>query len=80
MKNQNIIFTSHTSKARLVRSVLALGIVALIMQMSVTRVEAFDLSSLNGNYGDSSETLVPATPQRPLLPISAYAPYYTVAL
>jgi hypothetical protein len=80
MKNQNIIFASHMSKLRLVKSSLALGIVALIMQVSVPRAQAFDLSSLNGNYGDSSESLVPATPQRPLLPLNAYAPYYTVTL
>jgi hypothetical protein len=83
MKNQNIMFTRiipQMSKARLVRWVLALGIAALIMQASVPRAEAFDLSSLNGNYADSSESLVPTTPQRPLLPITAHAPYNTVAL
>jgi hypothetical protein len=83
MKTQNIIFTRiipQMSKARLVRSTVALGIVAFIMQVSVERAQAFDLSSLNGDYADSSETLVPATPQRPLLPITAYAPYYTVSL
>jgi hypothetical protein len=83
MKNQNIIFTRiipQMSKARLVRSVLALGIAALIMQVSVPRVEAFDLSSLNGNYADSTVTLVPETGQHPLVRITAYAPYTTVAL
>ena len=56
MKNQNVIFTrniTQASKARLVRSALALGIVALIMQVTVPRAQAFDLSSLNGNYADS---------------------------
>jgi hypothetical protein len=81
--NPNIIFTRiipQMSKARLVRSALALGIVGLIMQVSVPRAEAFDLSSLNGNYADSSVTLVPANSHQSLLPISAYAPYYVVAL
>jgi hypothetical protein len=83
MKNQNIIFTRiipQMSKARLVRWVLALGIAALIMQASVPRAEAFDLSSLNGNYADSSVTLVPETGQHPLVRITAYAPYTTLAL
>jgi len=67
-------------KARLVRSALALGIVALIMHVSAPRALAFDLSSLNGNYADSSETLVPANPNKSLAPISSYSPYYTVSL
>ena len=41
------------SKARLFRSVLALGVVALIMQVSLPRAQAYDLSSLNGSYADS---------------------------
>ena len=56
MKNQNIMFTRSVpqmSKARLVRSVLALGVVALIMQVSLPRAQAYDLSSLNGSYADS---------------------------
>ena len=83
MKNQNIIFTGiipQMSKARLVRSTLALGIVALFMQVSVPRAQAFDLSSLNGNYADSSESFVPANPNKSLAPISTYAPYNTVSL
>src|SRR5262245_1831477 len=83
MKSQNIMFTrivAQMSKTSVVRSVLALGIVALIMQVSVPRVQAFDLSSLNGNYADSSVTLVPETGQHPLVRITAYAPYTTVAL
>jgi hypothetical protein len=83
MKNQSIMFTRRipqTSKARLVRSTLTLGIVALIMLVSVPRAQAFDLSSLNGDYADSSVTLVPETSQHGLLPISAYAPYCSVAL
>jgi hypothetical protein len=83
MKNQNIIFTgtiSHMSKARLIRSALALGMVALIMQVSVPRAQAFGLSSLNGDYADSSVTLVPANSHQSLLPITAYAPYTTLAL
>src|SRR6266536_2010739 len=50
MKNQNIMFTRSVpkmSKARLFRSVLALGVVALIMQVSLPRAQAYDLSSLN---------------------------------
>ena len=80
MKNQNILFASHMSKLRLVKSSLVLGIVALIMQVSVPRAQAFDLSSLNGNYADSYQVLGPATSHQTLLPITAYAPYLTVAL
>jgi hypothetical protein len=83
MKEPNIIFTEtipHLSKGRLVRSALALGIVALIMQVSVPRAQAFGLSSLNGNYADSYQALVPANSHQVLPPISTYAPYYTVAL
>ena len=56
MKNQNIMFTRSIpkmSKARLVKSVLALGVVALIMQVSLPRAQAFDLASLSGAYADS---------------------------
>jgi len=56
MKNQNIMFTRsipNMSKARLFRSVLALGVLALIMQVSLPRAQAYDLSSLNGSYADS---------------------------
>ncbi len=56
MKKQNIMFTRSVpkmSKARLFRSVLALGVVALIMQVSLPRAQAYDLSSLNGSYADS---------------------------
>src|SRR6266853_389605 len=56
MKNQNIMFTRSVpkmSKARLFRSVLALGVVALIMHVSLPRAQAYDLSSLNGSYADS---------------------------
>ena len=45
MKNQNIMFTRNVtpmSKLRLVKSLLVLGIVALIMQVSVPRAQAFD--------------------------------------
>jgi hypothetical protein len=83
MKTQNIMFTGTIAdmwRARLVRSALALGIVALIMQVSVPRAQAFDLSSLNGNYADSYEALVPANSHQVLPPISAYSPYFTVAL
>ena len=68
MKNQNIMFTRSVpkmSKARLFRSVLALGIVALIMQVSLPRAEAYDLSSLNGSYADSFSGLAPVSPGGP---------------
>jgi hypothetical protein len=80
---KNIMFSGtipQISKARLVRSALVLGIVALIMQVSVPRAQAFDLSSLNGNYADSYQALVPANSQHVLPPISTYSPYYVVAL
>ena len=83
MNKPNITFTTtipRLFKARLVRSVLALGIVALIMQVSVPRAQAFDLSSLNGNYADSYQVLGPANDNRVLPPISTYSPYLTVAL
>ena len=56
MKNQNIMITRSIpkmSKARLIRSVLALGAFALIMQVSLPRAQAYDLSSLSGAYADS---------------------------
>jgi hypothetical protein len=83
MNNQNIIFTgtiAHMSKARLIRSALVLGIAALVMQVSVPRAQAFDLSSLNGNYADSYQALVPANSRQVLPPITTYSTYYTVAL
>ena len=83
MNKPNIMFartTPEMPKDRLIRSALALGIVALIMQVSSPRAQAFDLSSLSGNYADSSVTLVPETGQHPLVRITAYAPYTTVAL
>src|SRR6266496_1606328 len=55
MKNQNIVFTRSvpkTSKARLFRSVLALGVVALIMQVSAASGQAFTVADLNGAYAD----------------------------
>ena len=83
MRNQDVIFTRmipQMLKARLVKSALALGFVVLIMQVSAPRAQAFDLTSLNGNYADSSVTLVPETGQHPLVRITAYAPYTTLAL
>ena len=83
MKNQNIIFTRTNAgilKARLFRSALVLGIIALILQVSVPRAQAFDLSSLNGNYADSYQALVPANAHQVLPAITTYSPYYTVAL
>ena len=85
MKNQNIMFTRsipNMSKARLFRSVLALAGVALIMQVSLPRAQAYDLSSLNGSYADSLSgfaPLSPGGPNRPV-PIDAYGPVYEAGL
>jgi hypothetical protein len=65
MKNQNTTFTRsvpEVSKARLFRSVLALGVVALIMHVSPPRAEAYDLGSLNGSYAGSFSGLRPPGP------------------
>jgi hypothetical protein len=83
MKNQNIIFTrtiADISKIRFIRLALVLAIVGLIMQVSGPRAGAFDLSSLNGNYADSYEALVPSNSHQSLPPISTYSIYYTVVL
>jgi hypothetical protein len=85
MKNQNIMFTRsipQMSKTRLFRSALALGVVALIMHVSLLRAQAYDLSSLNGRYADSSAGFHPVSPGSPnhLLPISGYAAVYQVGL
>jgi hypothetical protein len=85
MKNQNIMFTRSVpkmSKARLFRSVLALGVVALIMQVSLPRAQAYDLSSLNGSYADSFSGLAPVSPGGPPhpVPISGYLPEYAAGL
>jgi len=85
MKNQNIMFTRsipNMSKARLFRSVLALGVVALIMHVSLPRAQAYDVSSLNGSYADSLSgfaPLSPGGPNRPV-PIDAYGPVYEAGL
>ena len=71
------------SKARLFRSVLALGVVALIMHVSLPRAEAYDLSSLNGSYAGSFSGLTPIGPPPPhgvLRPISGLAPEYAAGL
>ena len=85
MKNQNTTFTRSVpkmSKARLFRSVLALGVVALIMHVSLPRAEAYDLSSLNGSYAGSFSGFTPIGPNPPpvLRPISVYAPEYAAGL
>ncbi len=87
MKNQNIMFTGsilRMSKARLIRSVLALGVVALIMQVSLPRAQAYDLSSLNGRYADSFSGFEPPTQPGALLPlpqpISGFGAVYEVGL
>ena len=82
MKNQNIIFTrSVPKKARLFRSVLALGVVALIMHVSLARAQAYDLSSLNGSYADSLSGFFPISHgSPPIPPISAYGPVYEAGL
>ena len=85
MKNQNIMFTKSVpkmSKARLFRSVLALGVVALIMHVSLPRAQAYDLSSLNGSYADSISGFFPISPGGPPrpVPIGAYGPEYGAGL
>jgi len=86
MKNQNIMFTRSLlkmSKARLFRSVLALGVVALIMHVSVPRAQAYDPSSLNGSYAGSFSGLRPPGPQSPPSAergIGGYAPEYAAGL
>ena len=85
MKNRNIMFTRSVpkmSKARLFRSILALGVVALIMHVSLPRAEAYDLSSLNGSYAGSFSGFTPIGPNPPpvLRPISVYAPEYAAGL
>jgi hypothetical protein len=89
MKNQNIMFTRSVpkmSKARLFRSVLALGVVALIMQVSLPRAQAYDVSSLNGSYADSLSGFHPVSPRPPggnlpsPLPISGFGAMYEVGL
>lgn len=83
MKNQNSVFTRtipQMSKLRFAKSSLVLGIVALIIQVSVPRAQAFDLNSLNGGYADSYQILGPANSNQTLPPISTYSPYLTVAL
>jgi len=70
------------SKARLFRSILALGVVALIMHVSPPRAEAYDLSSLNGSYAGSFSGLTPINQNRPpaLTTISHFAPEYAAGL
>jgi len=78
MKNQNIMFTRSVpkmSKARLFRSVLALGVVALIMQVSLPRAQAYDPSSLNSSYADSFAGFAPPSPQA-----NSYGPVYEAGL
>ena len=83
MKNQNSVSTGtipQMSKLRFTKSSLVLGIVALIIQVSVPRAQAFDLNSLNGGYADSYQVLGPANSNQTLPPIGTYSPYLTVAL
>src|SRR5438034_8384593 len=85
MKNQNIVFTRSVpkmSKARLFRSVLALGIVALIMHVSLPRAQAYDMSSLNGSYADFFSGLAPVSPEGPHrpVPIRTNLPLYGAGL
>jgi len=70
------------SKAGLFRWVLALGIVALIMQVSLPRAQSYDLSSLNGTYADFFSGLSPVCPGGPghPVPISGYLPEYAAGL
>src|SRR2546430_4645701 len=62
-------------RARLFRSVMALAGVALIMQVSLPRAQAYDLSSLNGSYADSFAGFAPPTPQA-----NSYGPVYEAGL
>jgi hypothetical protein len=89
MKNQNNMLTRNVpkmSKARLFRSVLALGVVGLIMQVSLPRAQAYDLSSLNGRYADSFSGFHPVSPGSPggtlphPLPINSFGAVYEVGL
>src|SRR5262249_30590548 len=85
MKNQNIMLTRSLpkmSKARLFRSILALGVVALIMQVSLTCARAYDLSSLNGSYAESFSGFHPIGHVSPgvLRPINGDAAEYEVGL
>src|SRR5215831_6414861 len=86
MKNQNMMFTKSVpkmSKGRLFRSVLALGIVAVIMQVSPPRAQAYDLSSLNGSYAGNFFGLTPISggpPPSGLRAITRYAPEYGAGL
>src|SRR5438128_10272447 len=85
MKTQNIMFTRSVpkmSKARLFRSVLALGVVALIMHVSLPRAQAYDPSSLNGSYADSLSGFAPLSPggQNRLVTIDAYGPDYETGM
>jgi hypothetical protein len=85
MKTQNIMFTRSVpkmSKSRLFRSVLALGVFALMMHVSLPRAQAYDVSSLNGSYADSFSGLAPASPGGPghPVPISGYLPIYVAGL
>ena len=84
MKNRNIMFTRSVPKmsmARLFRSILTLGLVALIMQVSLPGAQAYDLSSLNGSYADSLSGFFPISHgSPPIPPISAYGPVYEAGL
>jgi len=72
-------------KARLFRSVLTLGVIVLMMQISLTRAQAYDLSSLNGSYAESFSGFHPVndgshgSPPHPL-PINSYGAEYEVGL
>ena|SRR5207248_5218881 len=89
MKNQNIMFKGsipQMSKARLIKSVLALAGIALIMHVSVSRAQAYDVSSLNGRYADSFSGFHPVSPTAPggalphPLPINSFGAEYEVGL
>ena len=71
MKNRNIMFTRSVpkmSKARLFRSVLALGLVALI-KVTRPRVGAYgDAKSLKCSYAGSFSGFRPPGPKSPAKP------------
>ena len=87
MKNQNISFKRSilkTPKTRLFRLAPSLGVmalIALIMQVSLPCAQAYDLSSLNGNYADSYGGFIPPNPHSPpFTSISSYSSFYEAGL
>ena len=84
MNDSNIGFTRNilrTPRTRLFRLAPVLAAIALIMQISLPCAQAFDVSSLNGNYADSYGGFVPANPHMPpFATMSSYSPFYEAGL